>query len=128
MLMALVGTDKGKLSQAVGDLAKKSQTSDWGLSIIAVLLLFLAAAIQHSSGYCLPGILPSLRLRLMTTINTPACNLALLTHQLAPPSRLRINAGSPKSCRVRMPSCTTWKSTGGTRAALETPPHPPQLP
>lgn len=49
-LMGLVGTESGKMGQAVGDFAKKGPASDWSLFIIAALLLFLAAAIQHSSG------------------------------------------------------------------------------
>lgn len=50
-LLDIVPADASGVKLALGKIVKTAPKSDWSLSLIAILLLFLAAALQHSFRY-----------------------------------------------------------------------------
>ena len=50
-LLDIVPTDASGVKQAVSKIVKAAPKSDWSLSFIAILFLFLAATLQHSLRY-----------------------------------------------------------------------------
>ena len=50
-LLNIVPTDASGVKQAVSKIVKAAPKSDWSLSFIAILFLFLAATLQHSLRY-----------------------------------------------------------------------------
>ena len=47
-LLDIVPTDAVGMKQMVGKLVKSAPKSDWSLSLVAILILFLAVTLQHS--------------------------------------------------------------------------------